>query len=52
MDDSFAGSVEMSGINDQICMYSGALNMEAGEYEVTLKFRRPENLEIMKIVLS
>lgn len=47
-----AGSVQFSGSADKTETAAGNLCMEAGEYEVVLKFKKPENLEILKIVLS
>lgn len=51
MNGKLAGIVTMDGAEEQLSLYSGRLNMEAGEYEVSLKFKHPENMEIVEVTL-
>lgn len=52
MNGTLAGAVSVTGVDNQIHVYSGVLNMAAGEYEVLLKFVQADGLEVMKIVLD
>lgn len=51
MNGILTGTVCVTGSDEQIHTYSGELNMEAGQYEVTLKFVEAKELEVMKVVL-